>query len=226
MIKKIFTSLLLTFLIGTTSYTAYAAEEVECSTDPAFAQNACSQCFTGGAKTAWDHVWFLSDEWINENATDQVLYKEAQLFPEMIHLAGADASWSQTPDAEDFWEYPEEFNALYSEDDLGYVLPAGESITWLQSKLAYAYKLDTNTAPEGTNISMLIYPISVHNIDANGVPNADAVEHSECVLFTSGAAWSEPAPTRLPDTGPTEFMLLFIIAMILGFVFLQFKSKA
>ena len=227
MIKKILSSFLLVMVLGTTSYTAYAAEEIECSTDPAFAQNSCSQCFTGWEKKSGDHIGFLSDEWINENTTDQILYKEEQSFPEMVDLAGADVIWSQTPDSEGFWEYPAEFNALYSEDQEGYVLPAGESITWLQSKLAYAYKLDSNTAPEGDNIGMLVYPIAVHNIGVDGDIELDAVEHNECVLFTSGEGWvSEPTPERLPDTGPKEFMLLFIIAMILGFVFLQFKKRA
>ena len=228
MIQRAFATLLM-MAIAFVSFGGHvsATEAVECSSDPVFSENSCSQCFTWGAKKAGDHIGFLSDEWINENATDQILYKEEQSDPQMVNLAGASVSWSQTPDAEGFWEYPAEFNALYSEDQEGYVLPAGESITWLQSKLAYAYKLDTNSAEAGSNIGLLVYPIAVHNISVAGDIDINSIDHNECVLFTSGEATeTTPVPERLPDTGPTEFMLLLILALILGFVFLQFKKKA
>ena len=89
----------------------------------------------------------MIDEWINTGENAQLLYKEAQVLPEMLNLDAENVSWVQTPDSEDFWEYPEEFNALYDADAEGYVLPVGESVTWIQSKLAYAYKLEQNTAP-------------------------------------------------------------------------------
>lgn len=60
-LKKIF-AIMLTFAMVTP---AFAFEEIECSTDPAFEQSSCNQCFQGGQKAQGDNVDFLSDEWVN-----------------------------------------------------------------------------------------------------------------------------------------------------------------
>jgi hypothetical protein len=44
-----------------------------------------------------------------------LLYKEDQDEPRIISLNGA--VWNQVPDAENFWEYTDEFEALYSDED-------------------------------------------------------------------------------------------------------------
>jgi len=50
------------------------------------------------------------------------MYKEQQVMPEFINLNTSSVSWSQTPSSENFWEYTDDFNNLYSEDQFGYVL--------------------------------------------------------------------------------------------------------
>jgi hypothetical protein len=84
------------------------------------------------------------------NVTDvaKILYKEEQVDPEMVNLDSSNVVWSQTPSVEGFWEYTDEFNALYSDVEEGYVLDAGKSVTWLKSSLSHAYKLEQNTATE------------------------------------------------------------------------------
>ena len=165
------------------------------------------------------------------NVTDiqKILYKEEQVDPEMVNLDSSNVSWTQTPSADNFWEYTDEFNELYSDIEEGYVLDSGKSVTWIKSSLSHAYKLDTNTATEGTNIGLLVYPISTHNILADGEITIDNAEHRECVLFKSGEAATEEIPEepkKLPETGPAEFMLLAIIAMILGFGFLHIRARS
>ena len=77
-----------------------------------------------------------------------------------------------------------------------------------------------------------MYPISVLDIDVDGnLIRDDLEEHRECVLFTSGEAGEEEVVVvtetkRLPETGPAEYLLLMIVAMILGFGFLQLKQRS
>jgi hypothetical protein len=53
----------------------------------------------------------------------------------MVALGGA--SWSEVKASEtvDFWQYTPELDALYDEENLGYKLDAGETVTWLESSL-------------------------------------------------------------------------------------------
>jgi len=231
MFKKILVVVSLLF-IATPSYAVY--EEVECNTDPVFAANSCwatDQCFNGWTKMQWDNLGLLSDLWMNVTDVAKILYKEEQSDPEMINLDSTNVSWTQTPNAENFWEYTDEFNELYSELEEGYVLDSGKSVNWIKSTLSSAYKLDKNTATEGSNIGLLVYPISTHNILSDGEITIDNSEHRECVLFKSGEAATEITPVeeepkKLPETGPAEFMLLAILAMILSFGFLQFRARS
>lgn len=211
-------------LIASPSFAAY--EEIECSVDTVFTENSCNQCFDWGKKVQWDNLGLLSDLWSNVSDVAKILYKEEQVDPEMINLDSTNVSWSQTT-TEGFWEYTDEFNALYSDTEEWYVLNAWNNVTWIKSWLASAYTLDKNTAPDDSNIGLLVYPISTHNILADGEITIDNTEHKECVLFKSGEA-SEVVveePKKLPETGPAEYMLLAILAMILGFGFLQFKAR-
>jgi len=92
------------------------------------------------------------------------LFKEQQDFPRMVNLASDVVTWSQDPSSEDFWEYTPEFNNLFSADEEGYILDAGQTVTWLRSKVGYAYKLDNNTAALDANVGLLVFPITVHSI--------------------------------------------------------------
>ena len=215
-------------IIATPSYAAY--EEVECSVDSVYSEYSCNQCFDWGSKIQGDHLGLLSDLWMNATDVAKILYKEEQTDPEMISLDSSNVSWTQTPGSEGFWEYTDEFNALYSDLEEWYVLNAGNSVTWIKSNLSHAYKLEKNTATEWANIGLLVYPITTHNILADGEITIDNSEHKECVLFKSGeaakAVVASEEPKKLPETGPAEFMLLAILAMILAFGLLQYKTKS
>ncbi len=226
MFKKLLITVSL-LAVATPSFAAYT--EVECSTDAVFSENACNQCFDWGSKKEWNNIGLLSDIWMNVTDVSKLLFKEEQIDPEMINLDSNNVSWTQAPDKDNFWTYTDEFNALYSDEYEGYVLPAGESVTWIKSALSSVFTLDKNTATEWSNIGLLVFPISTHNILADGEITMDNEEHKECVLFKS--AWAAEiqevvVPKKLPQTWPAEYLLLLVLSMILGFGILKFKAKA
>jgi len=225
MLKKLIAIISL-FAIVTPWYAAY--EEIECSTDTVFSENSCNQCFDWGTKMQWDYLGLLSDLWMNVTDVAKILYKEEQVDPEMVNLDSDNVNWSMTPNNEKFWEYTADFNALYSDLDGWYVLDAGKSITWLQSSLSHAFNLEKNTAAEWQNIGLLVYPITTHNMLKSWDITVDSSEHKECILFKSWEAAKKVIvpPKKLPKTGPGEFLLLAILAMILGFGLLKFKTRS
>jgi hypothetical protein len=165
------------------------------------------------------------------NVTDvsKLLFKEEQLDPQMINLAWEKVEWSQNPNKENFWTYTDEFNALYSDEYEGYVLPSWKSVTWIKSALSSVFTLDKNTADKWEDIGLLVFPISTHNILADGEITMDNEEHKECVLFKSDWAAKEKKvvpPKKLPQTWPAEYVLLLILSMILGFGILKFKARS
>jgi hypothetical protein len=228
MLKKLITTMTL-LLFVTPSYAAY--EEIDCSADQAFWENSCNQCFNWWSKMQWDHLWLLSDLWMNVTDVTKILYKEEQVDPEMINLNTDNVTWIQTPNAENFWEYTDEFNTLYSENEEWYILTSWKSVTWIKSNLSSSYKLERNNVAAWDNIGMLVYPIATHNILADGEITIDNSEHIECVLFKSaesanGAVESDNEPKQLPQTWPSEYILLAFIAMVLGFWILQFRIRS
>lgn len=209
-------------------------KEIECTSDPVFEANSCNQCFDGGTKAEGDNMGLLTDKWDNSSSNDQIVYKEEQKMPFMVNLSEWNVIWSQVPNAEWFWEYTQDFNNLFSQKDEWYVLKAGQNIIWLKSKLGYAYNLQKNTSPAGSNIGLLVYPFKWHNIQADGKITLDDKEHRECALFKSEKALApvqkevsqEPKkPVELPKTGP-EHIILLLVAMLIGTGLILFRKKA
>lgn len=222
--KKLFAMLLAFVMITPT----FAFEEIECSTDPAFDVSSCNQCFTGGKKVQWDNVDFLSDEWVNNTENDMLLFKEIQEEPRLINLDPTNVEWTQNPSSQDFWEYTTEFDNLYSDLEWGYVLEAGKKITWLKSKLGYAYNLSKNEAPADSNIGMLVFPTLVTPILADDTLADEEEVHNECVLFTSAnqTPVDPEKPTELPETGPAEVAMLAFLAMLLAFAITRIRKQS
>lgn len=223
-----------TFIFALTVNSVFASyNELSCDSDPAFKANSCNQCFDWGQKWAWESFGLLSDLYVNKSSSDRLLYKEEQNFPTLVNLAWDKTLWSQTPSSENFWEYTPEFEALYSKDQEAYVVKANSNITWLKSKLGYAYKLDKNTANKWENIGLLIYPVTSHTISGSGEVSVDADEHKECVLFKAWNAVAKVTPTvvenvkpkALPKTWPESILLVFF-AMILWIGFYGLKRKS
>ena len=222
--------------LSATGVSAY--DEVKCTTDPVFAANSCNQCFTGGAKGEGSNLGFLKDEWVNSSQVDKMLYKEEQEMPKMVNLNEGLVSWKKVSGSSTFWEYTAEFNKLYQVDEEGYVLKKGSKVVWLQSKKGNAYTLTKNRVEAWKNIGLLVYPISTHNILENGDISVEPSIHKECVLFTSGKTTpkaavtpgTKPAPKtvakKLPKTGPEHYILLMLLAMVLGFGIMKLRKNA
>lgn len=227
-IKKITLTIL---FFSLTSTWVFGYEEIECTTDPVFAENSCNQCFDWWEKWQWVNIWLLNDKWVNNSDSQVLLYKEEQDMPTMLNLSEWNVTWSMSPNSEWFWEFDSELDSLYSSDYDWYILNPGAEINWLKSKLWYAYSLDKNTAEKWNNIWLLVYPIKVHAILWDWEPAIDTNTHKECVLYKSwdtevDVVIPKNTTTKLPDTWPAEYILLLIIALLGWFTFLKFWKKA
>lgn len=228
--NKLLTWAIIFWLTLQTVSAAYT--EIQCDA-PVFTQNSCAQCFDWWAKWAWDAFGFLSDVFVNKSTTSSIIYKEEQSMPFMINLGNDKSSWSQSPSWEDFWEYTPEFDALYSKVQEAYVIPAGATVKWLQSKLGYSYKLDKNTVPAWQNVWLLVYTVAAHNLSTSWEIAVDTNEHKECVLFKSWIPSTTKIPTvienqpvkQLPQTWP-EHILLMALALLLWVWLFGLKRKS
>lgn len=216
--NKLITSVILFWL--TLQWVSAAYTEVECGSDPVFAQNTCNQCFNWGEKWQGEAFGFINDVFINKTTNSKLLYKEEQTMPTMINLGGDKTSWSQTPSADWFWQYTKDFETMYSSGQEAYVVWAGKQVSRIESKTWYAFKLDKNTVARGQNVGLLVFSVISHDLVNNEV-SIDTSEHKECVMFKSWVASNNPVVTinepvkRLPQTWP-EHVILVLIALLLG----------
>lgn len=209
-------------LISTLVSPSFAAEvtEVELSSDIVFSENSCDQAFLRTPNAVvWDNISNMIDAWMNTGSVPQILYKEEQVMPRIVPLWGANWREVKVSDNVNFWTYTSDLETIYSEEEQWYLLEAGQSINWIESTLGSAYQLSSNTAPEGTNIGLIIYDTTIHNI-VGWIPEIDSTVHRECVLIKSGAPSDTPTsipeePSELPQTG-AEHILLALIALLLG----------
>ncbi len=229
MIKKIIISIAIL-----ASFTAFnkinAYEEIDCSKDSVFKQNSCNQCFVGWEKSEWGYIWLLDDNWINSTNNDMIMYWDGQDMPFMVNLSEWEVEWKQEPSSDKFWEFTEELKKLYNEEKLGYLLKAWQQVIRIKSKTGSAYQLVKNQAEAGKNIWMVIFPIKAYSIMEDWEVSVNNDEHRECVLFKS-AWWKKvtkktPAKTKkLPETGPAQFLVLLVLAMVLAFGVLRFRKS-
>ncbi len=223
--KKIAILSLMIFLLNISMTSAYT--EVSCPSDSVFSANSCDRCFDWWNKSAWDTLESLSDVWVNATSSDVIVYKEEQEMPSIVNLWQINSSWVQTPSSTNFWEYTDEFNSLYSDTEQWNILSSWWKVTWIKSKLWYTYTLEANTAPIWDNIGLLVYNLIAHKM-LNGSVDVNWTTNKECVLFKSwDAKTKNPVvpPKKLPNTGPAEYILLLVLAMILGFTIIKSTRK-
>jgi len=233
--KQILASAVL-FAVSMTSASA-AYPEIECSTDAVFSVNSCDQCFDWSQKAVGDTIGFIKDDWTNTGNVARIFYKEEQTNPEMLSLGGS--VWGQTPDSDNFWVTPEEFEALYSENDQWYILEPGQTTTFIEWSIESAYVLESTDLAQWENAGLLVFPLLSHSLSADGEISDNDTVHKECVLFKAWA--NQVAPTPSPDPGtPTEpapenltqvetgaeAYLILLFALILGFVYIKTRKQA
>ena len=213
-----------------TTWSAFAAgwyNEISCSSDAAFAENSCVQCFDWGEKSEWDNLGLLSDVWSNGTSKPMYMLKaENELTNSVRMIALNNSAWSYEPSQDAFWEYTSSLEELVHDEGF-YTLEANKSVDWIQSKLGYSIKLN-KAAESGQNTWLLKYTLNVH-VDDAGTPEEAITSHTECVLFKS-AGWETPVtpeePKELPKTGPQEVLLLIISLLLAGWLFFVSKRKA
>lgn len=230
--KKLFLVTLSSFILFADIAAVNAAyPKVECSTDSVYSQYSCNECFDWGEVKNGGTIAFLDDVWKNDSSNDKVMFKEDQSLPKMIALNSA--KFEQNPTSnEDFWEYTSELEALYSTGADGYVLKAGQEVSWLKSTLGSAYKADTATNAKGTNIGLLVFDLMGHNILTDGQIVMSDKPHKECVLYKSAQAEEVvtpeiPQPEVAPEppkemtqvkTGPEMYFVVLILSFLIGMV--------
>lgn len=207
-----------------------AYTEIECNSDPVFAQNTCNQCFNGWEKGEGEAFGFINDIFINKTTNPKLLYKEEQTMPSLINLWGDKTAWSQTPSSEGFWQYTKDFETMFSTGQEAYVIWAWKQVSRIESKAWSAYKLDKNSVARGQNIGLLVFSVISHDLVNNEV-SIDTIEHKECVLFKSWVPTQTPVQVtidqpvkRLPQTGP-EHILLVLVALLLGLWLFGLKRR-
>jgi len=215
-------------------------KSVDCSSDSTFSANNCNQCFDGGKVGVSEKILSLFDNWTNANPNEQIIYKDEQVFPQMINLGGEGTAWTQSPSApESFWKYSDEILWTKNASGTGSVDASGATITgstvsdrdefmlegnktirFMDSDLGAFFSLDKTNKQNGEKVGLLAFDINYHNLDSDGNEQTK-VSHRECVAFAAKAT-VVPTPPIPPTphfttvkTGP-ESIFLVALALLLA----------
>lgn len=226
MFKKI---LLGVFTLSLTTIVNWAYTQVDCSTNSAFWENSCNQCFDWWVVKSWDVLSFLDDVWHNDTTNRKIMYKEEQKMPVLTALNWTE--FTKKPDNDTFWEYTAEFDALKNDEFDWYVLPAWQNVSWLKSSMWASYKVE-KTGTKWENAWILVFDIMWHNILESWEIAMNDKAHRECVIYKNWV-WiaeipvtpvtpvtpEEPEPkaeemTRV-KTWPEDFFLILMLSFLL-----------
>jgi hypothetical protein len=169
------------------------------------------------------------------------MYRDEQVMPSIVSLAGGSV-WNSVPaDANAMWKYTNEIlwtNSLSGSGKLEFTLRGGQKVKFLEADLGAGYTLVSTTAKNGDAVGLVKFPVVYHDINsANGAESAKST-HTECALYTLDAPVVTPAvvtpvkptPTVVqtpvkpvvpkdvtkPKTGP-ETLLLIAAAFFIAF---------
>lgn len=208
-------------------------KEIQCSTQSFFAANNCNQCFEGGKVAVGQKITGLYDTWTNKNTTEQIAYKDEQVYPDMVNLGGSGVSWKITPsDPKLFWKYGTEVlwvDSLTGSGKQEFVLDPGKTVTYMEADLGANVSLEKSDKTAGEYVGLMRFPVAFHDVATDG-KDGPLQMHYECVAFASEAAPAPtPAPTPTPQatevkTGPESFLLL-AFAALLSLSFFAFRRK-
>lgn len=208
-------------------------KEIQCSTQSFFAANNCNQCFEGGKVAVGQKITGLYDTWTNKNTTEQIAYKDEQVYPDMVTLGGSGVSWKTTPsDPKLFWKYGTEVlwvDSLTGSGKQEFVLDPGKTVTYMEADLGANVSLEKSDKTAGEYVGLMRFPVAFHDVTTAG-KDGPLQMHYECVAFASEAAPAPtPAPTPTPQatevkTGPESFLLL-AFAALLSLSFFAFRRK-
>lgn len=220
-------------------------QSVDCSSDSVFGANNCNQCFDGGKVGTSEKILNLFDNWTNANPNEQIIYKDEQVFPQMINLGGESTTWTQSPSSpEVFWKYSDEILWTKSPTASGasasgstaverdeFMLEGNKTIRFMDSDLGAFFSMDRTDKKDGEKVGMLAFDINYHNLDSDGNEQAK-VSHRECVAYAAKAT-AVPTPQPKPEpqqittvkTGP-ESILLVVLALLMALGLFAIRRKS
>lgn len=234
------------FLLATTQ--AFAAvgdyKETACTAEY-FTANSCTACFEGIALATGDQVNGLYDSWTNKNATEQLIYKDEQVMPEMVPTSAGTTFVANPTDPAAYWKYGAQVIWTDSATGTGkqeFMLDAGKSVKFVEADLGASYTLTATDKKNGEVVGVAKFPLSYHNVDADGIEGKKET-HVECVAYTAKVAAvaaapvevvkpapapqpvpKTPKPTTAVKTGP-ESLILVTLALLITAGFVVIRSR-
>ena len=212
-------------------------KETACTADY-FTANNCTACFEGTALATGDQINGLYDSWTNKNANEQLIYKDEQTMPEMAPLSSATIFSANPIDPAAFWKFGNQVIWTDSATGTGkqeFMLDAGKSIKFLEADLGASYTLTSTDKKDGEVVGVLKFPLSYHNVDADGNEGKKET-HLECVSYTAKVAAAAVAPVEVVKTTPVpqkmttvktgpESLILMTLALLIAAGFVVVRNR-
>ena len=226
-------------LVTTQAFAAVGDYKETACTAEYFTANNCSACFDGKALSNGDQVNGLYDTWTNKNANEQLIYKDEQAMPEMVSLSPGTVFVANPISSAAFWKYGSQVIWTDSATGTGkqeFMLDAGKSVKFLEGDLGASYTLTSTDKKSGEPVGVLKFPISYHNVDADGNEGKKET-HIECVSYTAKVAAAAIVPVEVVTlkplvptkmttvkTGP-ESLILMTLALLIAAGFVVVRNR-
>lgn len=226
------------FLITAQAFAAVGDYKETACTAEYFTANNCSACFDGTALANGDQVNGLYDTWTNKNTNEQLIYKDEQVMPEMVPLSSGTIFIANPIDPTAYWKYGNQVIWTDSVTGTGkqeFMLDAGKSVKFLEADLGASYTLTATDKKDGEVVGVLKFPLSYHNVDADGNEGKKET-HIECVSYTAKVSAAAvvpvevvkpaPEPKKLTTvkTGP-ESLILMTLALLIAAGFVVVRNR-
>ncbi len=202
--------------------------EVNCDKD-FYTQNVCDQCFDWWKIATWEKITNLFDSWTNSNTSEQIIYKEEQIFPEFINLWWNNTKWLINPQESDkFWKFANDIIwTKWKTNKEEFILDWNNTVNFLESEFWASYSMESTDKAINEPVWLLKISAAYHDIDSQWV-ELDKKTITECVAYYNNTT---PKPTEevikqavKVKTWP-EIYALILIAFILWFMFIRYRKN-
>lgn len=213
-------------LMSTSAVFAAAGEYKETTCTAELTSQSCDVCFTGEKIAPGAQITGFFDSWTNKNQSEQIIYKDEQVLPEMVALSSGTVFTANPLDPESFWKFGSAVIWTDSATGTGkqeFMLDAGKTVRFIEADLGASYTLTSTDKAGGEVVGVLKFPLNYHNVDADGNEGAKET-HMECVAYTADIATVTPVETVQPTpepkqmttvkTGPESAILVILTLLI------------
>ena len=197
--------------------------EVACSTDMAFSQNSCTQCFVGATAKVGEKKTDLFDNWTNPTSDSVfVIVKDEQKIPQMISFG---SNWvPASSDESKMWKNSPAIEWTPNNEKQEFSLLPNQEIRFIETDLGAGYTLESTTKKHGEIVGMLKFPLTYYTQSlATAERSNTSTTHYECVKVTLDnptiptTPETPVAPKTDVETGPAETLVLIIAAFFIAF---------